>query len=262
MAATDDDDVAGRGKGPIGGENGHGGNKGFGWRCEGRLGQPSKADPFRCTLFRGRVSIGETDRTNNAGGGKDAASMSLLETKPWTVAEFFAWQERQEDRYELVAGFPAKMMTGASNRHDIITGNLHGELQTRLKGKPCRLITGDGAVETFPGQIRRPDAGIDCGRVELDGYLSAETIVVFEVLSPSTRDFDRLRKVEEYKAVPTMRHVVVVEPMRPQVLIWSRPEGADWAALEVSGLEGVVELAAVGITLPMTDIYDRLEFGD
>ena len=79
--------------------------------------------------------------------------MSLLETRPWTLDEFFAWQAGEEERYELVNGFPAKMMTGASNRHDVVTSNIQGELRNRLKGKPCRPFTGDGAVETLPGQV-------------------------------------------------------------------------------------------------------------
>lgn len=186
--------------------------------------------------------------------------MSLLEIQSFTLEEFFAWQAGQDERYELVGGFPARMMTGASNRHDVITSNIQGELRNRLKGKPCRPFTGDGAVETFPGQIRRPDAGIDCGAFDPDGYLASEPVVVFEVLSPSTRDFDRLRKVEEYKRVPTMRHVVVVEPKRPQVLVWSRAGEGQWQPDEIVGLDGTIRLVAVSLELPLAELYDRLTF--
>ena len=187
--------------------------------------------------------------------------MSLLETRPWTLDEFFAWQVEQDERYELVNGYPARMMTGASNRHDVVTSNIQGELRNRLKGQPCRPFTADGAVETLPGQIRRPDAGIDCGAFDPDGYLAAQPVAVFEVLSPSTRDFDRLRKVDEYKRVSTMRHIVVVEPIRPQVLVWSRvSEGGAWTPEEITGLDGVIHLAAVAIELPLLELYDRLGF--
>ncbi|MBO0903279.1 Uma2 family endonuclease [Jiella sonneratiae] len=188
--------------------------------------------------------------------------MSLLDIQPWTIAEFFAWQASHDERYELVNGFPARMMTGASNRHDVIVANLLLRLGMRLLGKPCRPFTGDGAVETLPGQIRRPDAGIDGGSFDPDGYLAAEPVVVFEVLSPSTRDFDRLRKVDEYKRVSTMRHIVVVEAARPQVLIWSRQDGGDWTADEILGLDRSVVLTAVVIDLPMREIYDRLALVD
>ncbi|EAU41827.1 hypothetical protein FP2506_15379 [Fulvimarina pelagi HTCC2506] len=91
----------------------------------------------------------------------------LREHDPWTKEQFFAWQQDQEERYELVDGFPLKMMTGASNRHDAIVINIIGELRNRLRDKPCSPFSADGAVETYPGQIRRPDAGIDCELLNL-----------------------------------------------------------------------------------------------
>ena len=75
----------------------------------------------------------------------------------WTVEEFFAWQEGQSERYELVDGFPMRMMAGAKNVHDDIVVNMLAELRNQLRGGGCRPFTSDGSVETKPGQIRRPD---------------------------------------------------------------------------------------------------------
>ena len=51
--------------------------------------------------------------------------MSAVEqSSPWTVGAFLKWQTRQDDRYELVGGFPVKLMTGASRRHDRIVIDL------------------------------------------------------------------------------------------------------------------------------------------
>ncbi|NDW06215.1 Uma2 family endonuclease [Jiella pacifica] len=187
--------------------------------------------------------------------------MSLLETRPWTLDEFFAWQVEQEEQYELVGGFPL-LQSRSLMGHNLAVANIIGEIGQRLRGEPCRVFTADIGIETLPGQIRRPDAGIDCGSFDPDGYLAAEPVVVFEVLSPSTRDFDRLRKVDEYKRVSTMRHIVVVEPTRPQVLVWSRggEEGSDWTPEEILGVDGVIHLDAVSIDLPLAELYDRLTF--
>ena len=48
---------------------------------------------------------------------------------PWTVDKFCAWQDRQQDRYERVNGFPVRMMAGARNVHDDIVVNLLAELR-------------------------------------------------------------------------------------------------------------------------------------
>jgi Uma2 family endonuclease len=78
-----------------------------------------------------------------------------------TPEEFYAWQETIDERYELVDGYPVKMMTGASRRHDQIVVNLIGEIGRQLRGSACRPFTADTAVRTFPATRRRPDAVIE-----------------------------------------------------------------------------------------------------
>src|SRR5580692_2022766 len=105
----------------------------------------------------------------------------------WTVEQFFEWQARQTERYELVDGFPVRMMAGARNVHDDIVVNLLAELRTQLRGSGRRPFTGDGSIETIPGQIRRPDAGVDCGQRDPESMQAALPRMVAEVLSPNTR---------------------------------------------------------------------------
>jgi Uma2 family endonuclease len=141
---------------------------------------------------------------------------------PWTIDRFFAWQARQTERYELVGGFPARMMAGARNVHDDLVVNLLAELRSQLRGSGCRPFTGDGAIETLPGQIRRPDAGVDCGQRDPDSMQAALPRMVAEVLSPNTRDFDTFEKLAEYKQVASLAYIMVVEPNAPEVVVWSR----------------------------------------
>ncbi|MAU95406.1 MAG: hypothetical protein CMP81_05900 [Fulvimarina sp.] len=185
--------------------------------------------------------------------------MSLLDIQPFTLDAFFAWQAEQDERYELVGGFPL-LRPFAPMGHNTVVVNILSVIGRQLRGQTCRPFTANVGIETFPGQIRRPDAGIDCGSFDPEGYLAAEPVVVFEVLSPVTRDFDRLRKVEEYKRVATMRHVVVVEPKRPQVLVWSRAGEGQWQPDEIVGLDGTIRLVAVSLELPLAELYDRLTF--
>jgi Uma2 family endonuclease len=138
--------------------------------------------------------------------------MSEPVARPWTVDQFFEWQARQTDRYELVSGYPVRMIAGAKNVHDDIVVNILAELRGQLRGSGCRPFTGDGSVETIPGQIRRPDVGVDCGRRDPNAMKAAEPRMVAEVLSPTTRDFDAFEKLEEYKQVASLDYVLVIEP--------------------------------------------------
>lgn len=124
-------------------------------------------------------------------------------SRKWTLTEFFAWQEKQHERYELVGGLPVRMISGTKAVHDTIVMNIIGELQNQLRGKTCRPFSGEHSVETLPGQIRRPDVGVDCGPLDPEAYKAAAARVIFEVLSPTTRDFDIFAKLEEYKTLHT-----------------------------------------------------------
>ena len=186
--------------------------------------------------------------------------MTQAAAQPWAIEEFFAWQEMQPERYELVDGFPVRMMAGAKNVHDDIVVNVLVQLGTQLRGKGCRPFTGDSSIETKPGQIRRPDAGVDCGRRDPDAYKAASPRVVFEVLSPTTRDFDTIGKLEEYKLVESLERIVVIEPNAPEVFVWLRGADRNWRESIGRGLDQVIDMPEIGVTLPLAEIYDGVEF--
>lgn len=186
--------------------------------------------------------------------------MSEPAPRPWSVQEFFSWQEQQPERYELVGGAPVRLMAGARNVHDDIVVNLVAEFRTRLRGTPCRPFTGDGSVETLPGQIRRPDLGVDCGPRDPDGLSAAEPRFVVEVLPPSTRDFEAFGKLEEYKTLPSLAAILLVEPNAPEIALWHRDADGVWQRRFVTGLDGTIDLPEFGMTLALADVYDGVAF--
>ncbi|MGU3536916.1 Uma2 family endonuclease [Methylobacterium sp. A54F] len=180
--------------------------------------------------------------------------------QPMSVAAFFAWQERQADRYELVGGVPVRLMAGARNVHDDIVVNLVAALHVRLRGSGCRPFTGNGSLETLPGQIRRPDVGVDCGPRDPNALKAAEPRIVVEVLSPSTRDFDAFEKFAEYRAVDSLAAILLVEPNAAEVRLWTRAPDRSWQAARIAGLDAVLPLDTLGLTLPLAEIYDGVTF--
>jgi len=180
--------------------------------------------------------------------------------QPWTIEQFFAWQERQPDRYELVGGFPVRMMAGARNVHDDIVVNLLAELRVQLRGSACRPFTGDGSIETIPNQIRRPDLGVDCGHRDPNGLKAAQPRMVAEVLSPTTRDFDTFEKRAEYEQVESLDYIMFVDPNLAYVDLWSRGADRGWIRQVVEGLDGSVAMPAIGVTLSLAEIYDGVVF--
>jgi len=180
--------------------------------------------------------------------------------KLMTADEFLVWCLDKEGRWELVGGEPILLMTGTTQRHDVVTTNLIVALGARLRGGPCRPTTDDVASRMFSGNVRRPDVTVDCGPIRGDALDSTEPAVFFEVLSPSTRKTDLLRKTDEYRRHPTLKHFVTLEPDLPYALVWTRREDGDWSYVEVSGLDGSLAIPAIGVELPMAEVYDGLTF--
>jgi Uma2 family endonuclease len=176
-----------------------------------------------------------------------------------SAEEFLEWGLHQEPCYELVDGVPVAM-ADAKQPHDLIVANVHGILYNLLRGKKCRYFTADLAVRIPAGNVRRPDAGIDCGVFDREATTAAAPTLVLEVLSPLTRDFDMFGKLEEYKTVPTLAHVVIVDPDTPQVFHWSRSQNEPWSHVLLEGLDAVIPLPDVDGAMELASLYDGLTF--
>lgn len=176
--------------------------------------------------------------------------------KYMTPDQFLEWSLDQPDRWELVHGMPIQM-AGATRTHDTIVVNLIVELGVRLRGKPCRPNTADVATQIPNGNVRRPDVTVDCGGPPDNSLKSDRPTVFFEVLSKSTRTIDMVRKAEEYKSLPSVRHIVLLEPDRPRAWLWSRTdETVDWSHQDIEGAQGAIDLFAIQVSLPFSVVYD------
>ena len=92
------------------------------------------------------------------------------------------------------------------------------------------------------GTRRRPDAGVECGRLDDQSHDAGDVRLVAEVLSPSTHEFDLFGKLDEYKAIESLEHILLIEPNSPQAILWSRTADRSWAHAKFEGLD-----ASIGI---------------
>lgn len=185
--------------------------------------------------------------------------MSERAASPMTAEEFLEWCQFRDGRHELVNGEPVAM-AGAKRRHDQIVMNVHGMLFNQMRGHRCRPFSADTAVRIPAGNVRRPDAGIDCGTFEDEAMSAGAPFLVLEVLSPSTRDFDMFGKLEEYKTVSGLAHIVVIDPDTPQVYHWFRQPDDAWRHELLEGLHRVVEIVEIPCVLDLATLYDGLTF--
>ncbi|WP_460450678.1 Uma2 family endonuclease [Alsobacter sp. SYSU BS001988] len=179
--------------------------------------------------------------------------------KLMSVDEFLDWQTRQSENWELDDGVPVlplKSMTGATQRHDRVTVNIIVSLGNQLRRGPCRPSTDDIALVTGIRSVRRPDITVQCGQADPRAMTSVEPRVLIEVLSPSTMNYDRVKKLEEYKRLPSVRAVLLVDTETPRITVHSRGEGASFDSREYEGLDAVIELACIDARLALADVFE------
>lgn len=186
---------------------------------------------------------------------RSATAMAEIELDVMDADTFLDWATRQEARHELVGGLP-KMMTGARIGHDRVVRRALARLTDRLAGGPSEPFTADVAVRTPNGNVRRPDVTVACGEFDPNALALTNPVVVIEVLSPSTRSFDLVRKLAEYQSLPGLRHILPVDPDDRQALPHGRDADGVWTLETLSGPDATIDLAALGITLALSDLYE------
>lgn len=172
------------------------------------------------------------------------------------VEDFLAWAETRPERWQFVEG-RLVMMAGASDPHDFLTVNAIALLRERLRGTPCRPHGPDRGVRIGRRNFYLPDASVSCRRA--DGTFPNEPVLVVEVLSPGTERDDRGIKWRNYQTLLSLRHYLLVSQEEPLAELFTRGEQA-WTYTRHEGLDAVVPLAALGIELPMAELYADVVF--
>ena len=187
--------------------------------------------------------------------------MNVVARRSWTAEEFLAWAGGQEGRHEFDGTRPVAM-TGGTARHNRITTNIHAALGSRLRGTPCSFFGPDLGVRTVGETVRFPDALVTYTKFPDTARLAPDVVVVFEVLSAESGRRDRIEKVREYAAVPSIRRYVMVESASGGLLVLHRDHGGDPWIAQALNADAVLALPEAGIELAVAEFYEDVDFSD
>jgi Uma2 family endonuclease len=175
-----------------------------------------------------------------------------------TLDDYFDVESRSEAKHEFLDG-EILGMAGGSPRHNAISRNVIGILTRALRSGPCQEFGSDQRVATPDGLYTYPDLSVFCAPMVLIGgrpSTATNPSVLIEILSGSTRDYDRGEKLALYQRVPSAKDIVLIEPGVVRVEHWTR-EGDDW--VRTVHEDGVVRLVGCSVDLPLAEVYERLD---
>jgi len=180
-----------------------------------------------------------------------------------TEAEYLEIERRAECKSEFLDG-EMIAMSGGSPAHSLIACNLISAINTQLKDSPCMVFNSDMRIKVqMAGLYTYPDVSVLCGREEIEGEhddVLLNPTVIAEVLSDSREAYDRGKKFELYRRLPSLREYLLVNQHEPLIEQFIRQPGGEWLFRDVAGLEGKLSLPSVGITIALADVYSKVRF--
>ena len=183
-------------------------------------------------------------------------TMSAPVRSDTTLAEFLAWAPPDDRRYELIDG-RITAMNAPSGAHTFISANLVRHVGNHLESRPGCSVRSDAGIVPNSGRATyfQADVAVTCTHHRRGEQAVPDPILIIEVLSPSTGEHDREVKLPAYRAVGSVREIVLVSQDRAYAEVHRRHDGSMWIVDLALGLDAVLRLDSISLDLPLAEIY-------
>ena len=172
--------------------------------------------------------------------------------------DYLNGESASEIKHEYASGY-VYAMTGGTDNHARICMNISSGVHHFLKGKTCEVFQSDMKASIPNGNFRYPDVMVVCEETSQSNLYKECPVIIIEVLSNSTRQNDKTKKMVEYLSIPTLKEYVLIEQDFVDVAVLRHKNG--WRP-EHYFLGDEVYFSSIGLTLSIEEIYERVENED
>lgn len=181
----------------------------------------------------------------------------------YSPEEYLEMECASEERHEYIDGDVIPMAGGTPNHNQLLL-NLAGELNFALKREPYRVFAADQRLWILQRNLYTyPDVMVIQGELAYQENRT-DTLVnpclIIEVLSQSTRDYDRGEKFVAYRSIPSFQEYVLVDQYRYHVEHYVKTGDRKWTMEECDRLDEALQLTTVPVTILLEDIYTKVTF--
>ena len=184
--------------------------------------------------------------------------MSLKQANhPITEHDYLQGELVAKTKHEFIDG-DVYAMAGASEYHNLLSLNMAVELRNELKGSPCRTFIADMKVKVA-NDFFYPDVMVVCQQDNDFDYYKQSPVIIVEVLSKSTRKFDKTAKRLKYQSIPTLEEYVLIEQTIGEIEVFKRKD--HWQSFYYY-LGDAITFESLAITVLVEDIYYQVNNED
>jgi hypothetical protein len=183
--------------------------------------------------------------------------MASLPNTLLTEEEYLAIERAAEFKSEFHDG-QMYAMSGGSFNHSVLGARIISLLSSQVR-KACRVLNSDMRVRIqSTGLYTYPDCSVVCGEPQFfrdQQDVLVNPILVVEVLSPSTENFDRGKKFASYRTIPSLREYLLVHQDERHVEHFSQQPDGNWLLIDHMGEDATVSIATLSVQLPLSALY-------
>jgi len=180
-------------------------------------------------------------------------------SKRYTIDEYLEMEHAAEEKHEFYRG-EIFSMSGAKLAHNVITRNTMLALGNSLKGKPCQPYGSGLRIHIEKNTLfTYPDISVICGNPESrnnDDMNFLNPTVIFQVASPSTRDYDRGSKFMLYRDIPTLKEYVLIDANAIRVENFYINDRGHWELNEYKSIDDTLQLSSLQTGITLQAIYE------
>ena len=189
--------------------------------------------------------------------------MPVAVKKFYSEEDFLTIERMSKTKNEYYRG-EIFAMSGASYQHNQIASALIGDIVAHLKDKECNIFGSDLRVHTqLKSFYTYPDAVIICGEpsfVDREFDTIINPAVLFEILSPSTEEYDRTIKFDFYKNIHSLKQYVLIDSQKILVEVFTRGKDNLWSSEKYTQPEEEWSLTSINYKNKLTQLYNGVRF--
>jgi Uma2 family endonuclease len=190
--------------------------------------------------------------------------MFALPLPQWSYDQYLEYEAGNPSRHEYYRG-TVYAMSGGTEDHSIISGNIYVSFRNQMRGGICMAYNSDMQVGFANEEACfYPDVSAVCGEREIQsrkGDRLLNPMVIVEVLSHSTENYDKKTKFETYQLIPSLTDYLLVRQDRVHVThYWQQEE--DWPSTIYRDLTDEITLSSIGCQLKLAEVYEGITWKD